>query len=65
MSADHSPNDPLIALQARVDQVAAEAPLWAQLAKAYVEALLEAGFSEAAALYLTASQLHSNPGRPG
>lgn len=42
------------------------APHLGRMAYGYFEAFTEAGFTEAQAVYLTACQLHSSPGRtPG
>lgn len=60
---DFTPDDPLPALQAEVDQMAAMAPMIAGAAKAYFEAFTAEGFGESQALYLTISQIHSNPGK--
>lgn len=59
---DFSPEDPLPALRAEVDQAVAMSPELARMAGGLFRAFAEEGFSERQALYLTACHLHSSPG---
>lgn len=62
MSYGHTPEDPLPAMIAMVDQLAMQAPLIARAAHAFYTGFAEAGFKESQALYLTACQLMQHPG---
>ena len=63
MSADEEPPvDPLPALLANIDQALSMAGELARLARGYYDAFKHAGFSDAQAVYLTACQLHGDPG---
>jgi hypothetical protein len=59
---DDAPADPLIALQAEIDQMLALAPELARVARGAFDAYQGEGFTANQALYLTAAQLHSSPG---
>lgn len=61
---DFSPEDGLARMQAELDQAEMLFPLVGGIAKAFFDSMVAAGFNESAALYLTAAQLHSTPGRP-
>lgn len=61
---DFSPDDQLAVLRAQLDQAEMLFPLVGNVAKAYFDAMVAIGFNETQALYLTAAQLHSTPGRP-
>ena len=63
MSDDFSPDDPLPALQAELDQAAAMAPMIAQVAWSYYLAFKVEGFGDAQSLYLAVCQMKDNPGK--
>lgn len=59
---DEAPVDPLLVLQATIDQMIATAPELARAARGAFDAYREQGFTANQALYLTAAQLHESPG---
>lgn len=61
--SDFSPEDPLPALQAAIDQMVANAPLLAGAAWGVFQAFAAEGFTESQAIYLTAVQLKDSPGK--
>lgn len=61
---DEMPHDPLPEIVAGIDQMLAMAPELARAARGYFDAFRAEGFSDAQAIYLTAAQLHSDPGSP-
>lgn len=61
---EFSPEDPLPALRAGLDQVIAMAPELARTAHGLFKAFVEQGFSKGQALYLVAVQLTDDPGTP-
>ena len=62
MTGDEMPDDPLPALIAELDQALSMAPQLARMAMGYYREFEEAGFSSSQAIYLTACQLHGEPG---
>lgn len=64
--ADHDhddvPTDPLSALVAGIDQMLMVAPQLARAAAGWHDAFKAEGFTDSQALYLTACQLHQQPG---
>jgi hypothetical protein len=64
VSGDFTPDDPVIALQAAIDQESAQAPLYARLFKAQFDAYVEEGFDRKAALYLIIGNFKDTPGSP-
>lgn len=60
----NSPDDPLPAMRAEIDQMIAMAPEWARTVRAWFDSLKGQGFDDKQALYMTAAQLTSNPGHP-
>jgi len=59
---DDQPVDPLLALQAQIDQMAALAPELARAAKSIFDAFQGEGFTSQQALYLTMAQVLEDPG---
>lgn len=59
---DFTPDDPLPALRAQLDQAVAHAPALAEAARSVFTSFTAAGFTDRQALYLTAVQLHGTPG---
>lgn len=57
-----TPEDPLPALRAELDQALAMAPELARMAWGYYETFKAQGFSDSQAVYLTACQIHQGPG---
>lgn len=63
MSEDFTPEDPLPALRAEIDQSVAMAPEFARWARGQYDAFIAQGFNESQALYLTAVTIKDNPGK--
>lgn len=57
-----TPDDPLPALRAEVDQAVAMAPITAGAARGLFAAFKAEGFTESQSLYLVAVQLTGSPG---
>jgi hypothetical protein len=61
---DSTPDDPLPALIAMIDQLVATAPQIARAARGLFDAFEAEGFGASQALYLTVTQLKDVPGPP-
>ena len=62
MSDERSPDDPLPALRAGIDQMVTMAPELARAIRGYVDAFEAEGFTTSQALYLTMAQVQETPG---
>lgn len=60
---DLSPDDPLPAIRAEVDQLLANAPLYAEAIKGLYNTYTDQGFTEKQALYLAVTHV-KGPGPP-